>query len=68
MKVGNLVKVIKNDMSLIIKTPGPKDNKFFNQIGIITNILTGFNYPCWYEVLFPAGFYTVRIDSIKVIK
>ena len=32
MKVGDLVKVVKNDMSLVVKNPGPKDNKFFNKI------------------------------------
>ena len=71
MKVGDLVKVITNDMSLIIKNPGPKDNKFFNQIGTIIKVHkndgTIFNPVDWYGVLFPAGYYDVCSYAIKVI-
>jgi len=38
VKPGDLVKVVKNDMSLVVKNPGPKDNKFFNQIGTIIKV------------------------------
>tara|TARA_Y100001973_G_C5149656_1_gene307376 strand:- start:13 stop:312 length:300 start_codon:yes stop_codon:yes gene_type:complete len=70
MKLGDLVKVIKNDMSLIIKNPGPKDNRFFNQIGTIVGIYDPApwekNNP-WYEVLFPAGYYDARASALEVI-
>ena len=69
MKVGDLVKVIKNDMSLIIKSPGPKDSMFFDQIGTIIKAYqpaVGCLNP-WFGVLFPAGYYEVRADAIEVI-
>ena len=66
MKVGDLVKVIQNDMSLVIKKPGPKDNKFFNMLG---TILKKNNYRlfAWYDVLFPSGIYEAREDAIEVV-
>lgn len=66
MKVGDLVRIIKNDMSLAIKKPGPKDNKFFNMLG---TILKKHNYRvfAWYDVLFPSGIYEVREDAIEVV-
>tara|TARA_B100000131_G_scaffold310920_1_gene343115 strand:+ start:313 stop:543 length:231 start_codon:yes stop_codon:yes gene_type:complete len=70
MNVGDPVKVIKNDMSLVIKTPGVKDNKFFDKIGTITNLVaedfSGGLFK-WYGVLFDSGFYVVREDAIEVI-
>ena len=66
MKVGDLVKVIKNDMSLVIKTPGPKDNRFFNQIGTIVNVKDARLFR-WANVLFPAGLYAAREDALEVI-
>lgn len=70
MKVGDLVKVIKNDMSLVIKSPGPKDNNFFNQIGTIVKIYEPADWEIenpWYGVLFPAGYYEARHDALEVI-
>ena len=70
MKVGDLVKVIKNDMSLIIKSPGPKDNKFFNQVGTIVKIYDPADWEVlnpWYGVLFPAGYYEARADALEVV-
>jgi len=70
MKQGDLVRVVKNDMSLIMKYPGPKDNKFFNQIGTIVKVYDPARWKVsnpWYDVLFPAGFYHARADAIEVI-
>ena len=70
MKVGDLVRVVKNDMSLVIKSPGPKDNKFFNQIGTIVKVYDPAKWELfnpWYGVLFPAGFYDARSDAIEVV-
>tara|TARA_A100001015_G_scaffold296932_1_gene377830 strand:+ start:1155 stop:1373 length:219 start_codon:yes stop_codon:yes gene_type:complete len=68
MKVGDLVKVVENDMSLVIKTPGPKDNKFFDQIGTIVSSGTQpFLYQQWFKVLFSSGIYEARSDALEVI-
>ena len=67
MKVGDLVKVIKNDMSLVIKSPGPKDNKFFDQVGTIIKIYEPVNIGPWFKVIFSSGCYDVRADAIEVI-
>ena len=67
--LGTLVKVIQNDMSLVIKNPGPKDNKFFNQIGTIVKIYDPEHLGYyWYGVLFPAGYYEARTDALEVLK
>ena len=68
-KINDLVKVIKNDMSLVIKHPGPKDDEFFDQIGIIIKRLTVESWVAlnWYGVLFQSGYYEVRHDAIEVI-
>ena len=71
MKPGDLVRVVKNDMSLIIKNPGPKDNKFFNQVGTVIKVYDPKKWDLfseWYGVLFPSGYYNARKDSIEVIK
>ena len=72
MKVGDLVKVIKNDMSLVIKSPGPKDNKFFNQVGIVIKVHDpekGYEADNpRYGVLFPAGYYDARRDALELIR
>ena len=71
MKVGDLVKVIQNDMSLVIRNPGPKDNKFFDQIGTIVKIYEPATWETsrpWFGVLFPAGYYEARADALKKIE
>ena len=70
MKVGDLVKVIKNDMSLVIKTPGPKDSRFFDQVGTIVKFYEPAPWEVknpWFGVLFPAGYYEARADALEVI-
>ena len=74
MKVGDLVKVIRNDMSLVIKKPGMKDNRFFDQVGVILDVChlepcrchfeTGMKY---WVVQFPAGIYEAQTIAIEVI-
>tara|TARA_B100001250_G_C19619622_1_gene708767 strand:- start:451 stop:672 length:222 start_codon:yes stop_codon:yes gene_type:complete len=73
MKKGDLVKVIKNDMSLVIPSLAssqPKNNFFFGQIGIIIEIYDPaaweVNNP-WYTVLFPAGYYDARRDALELL-
>ena len=71
MKVGDLVRVIQNDMSLVIKKPGPKDNKFFDQIGTIVKAVKpnyGSSFIPWFEVLFSCGYYEARKDALEKIK
>ena len=74
MNVGDLVRIIKNDMSLVIRQPGPKDNKFFNQIGTIVerignNDMDPYDVHCsaWWGIQLPTGYYLVRSDAIEVI-
>ena len=67
IKVGDLVRVIENDMSIVIKTPGPKDNKFFNQVGTVVAVVNGYSLLSWFLVLFPAGRYHTREDAIESI-
>ena len=69
MKVGDLVEVIKNDMSLVIRNPGPKDNKFFNHIGLIVEFYDPaiWGGQPWYGILFPVGYYEARADALKVV-
>ena len=31
---GDLIKIVKNDMSIVMKNSGPKDNKCFNKVGV----------------------------------
>tara|TARA_B100000287_G_C20243541_1_gene627115 strand:+ start:260 stop:472 length:213 start_codon:yes stop_codon:yes gene_type:complete len=68
MKSGDLVSVVKNDMGLVIKCPGPKDNGFFNQTGIVIKE-SDYKYRLysWYLIMFPSGIYEAREDAIKVI-
>ncbi len=70
MKVGDLVKVVKNDMSLIIKAHGQKDNLFFNQVGTIIKVYEPAQWEVenpWFGVMFPAGYYEARQDALEVI-
>lgn len=70
MQVGDLVKVIKNDMSLVVKRPGPKDNKFFDQIGTVIKIYEPAKWEVanpWYGVLFAHGYYEARKDALMLI-
>ena len=70
MKVGDLVRVVKNDMSLVIKTAGPKDGNFFNQIGTIVKVYEPKQWQVilsWYGVLFPSGYYNARRDALEVV-
>ena len=72
MKCGDLVRVVKNDMALVISRDGFKDNKFFNKIGTIIKSWDkskwqGIPYS-WYEVMFSSGIYSVREDAITEVK
>ena len=69
MKIGDLVKVIKNDMSLVIKFP-IKDNLFISQFGTIIHVYDRKKletFYSWYGVIFPAGYYEAREDALEVI-
>ena len=66
MKSGDLIRIVKNDMSLVHNEYGPKDNKFFGQFGVI---LSSHNYSRrWYRINLPAGIYFARGDSIEIIR
>jgi hypothetical protein len=68
MKAGDLVRVVKNDMSIVIKNPGLRDDKFYDKQGIILKkINENFRIYFWYLVLFPSGIYEAREDAIEVI-
>ena len=69
MKVGDLVKVIENDMSLVIPISGMKNNRFFDQVGIIlsrSEVYRG-EWCEWWLVQFPAGLYEASYNAIEVI-
>ena len=71
MRVGDLVKPTDNDMSLIVPIRGLKDNKFFNQIGLVLQKVDGprrsWISGAWWIVKFPAGIYEVRQDAVEVL-
>ena len=73
MNIGDIVKVVKNDMSLVmpcIVGSLPKNNLFFNQIGIIISVYDPAAWEVnnsWYTVLFPAGYYEARLDALELI-
>ena len=68
MKVGDLVKVIKNDMSLVIPVSGIKNSRFFDQVGIILSKARWTGEWCeWWIVQFPMGLYEASFDAIEVI-
>ena len=70
MKIGDLVKVIENDMSKIFPIEGLKNNRFFDQIGVIIE-----EPDYWFPirrhnrwvVQFPAGIYHACEGAIEVI-
>ena len=66
MKSGDLIRIIKNDMSLVHREQGPKDNKFFGQFGVVLSV---HDYSRrWYTISLPAGIYFARRDSIEVMR
>ena len=81
MKAGDLVRVIKNDMSLAFNARTKmKDRKFFHKVGIILDAYHDINlirhmpawrethieYP-WYDVYFgSSGIYHIREDVMVV--
>lgn len=70
MSVGDLVRVVKNDMSLVIRSPGPKDSLFFDQFGTIVHVYEPAEWEytrSWYGVLFPSGYYEARADALELI-
>ena len=70
MKVGDLVKVLDNDMSKIIPVQGLKNNRFFNQIGMIIDrprLSSGRKIGDRWIVQFPSGIYQACEDAIEVI-
>jgi len=70
MQVGDLVKVIENDMSKIIPVQGLKNTRFFNQIGMIIDrprLSSGRKIGDRWIVQFPSGIYQACEDAIEVI-
>ena len=72
MKIGDLVKIIKNDMSLAHPITGTKNNHFFNKVGTIVDIIEQYTkyvneYSLWYDVMFDSGIYRVREDALESI-
>jgi len=65
MKSGDLIRIVKNDMSLVHREQGPKDNKFFDQFGVVLSI-HDYNRR-WYTISLPAGIYFARGDSLEVV-
>ena len=68
MKPGDLIRGIKNDMSLIIKQEGMKDSLFFDGMGTIIKEFPETKWHltyAWYNVLFPSGIYSAREDAIE---
>jgi len=65
VKSGDLIRIVKNDMSLVHRERGPKDNKFFDQFGVVLSI-HDYNRR-WYTISLPAGIYFARGDSLEVI-
>jgi len=71
MKIGDLVPVIKNDMSLVIRKGDAKDSLFFNSTGTILTVHEGMTLHIphvWYDVLFPSGVYCAREDAIAFLE
>ncbi len=81
MKTGDLVRVIKNDMSLAFNAKTKmKDRKFFYKIGMIVDVYSEINMTLheniwrksliqhsWYDVYFGSiGIYHVREDILVV--
>ena len=81
MKAGDLVRVVKNDMSLAFNAKTRmKDKKFFNRTGIVIDIYQDLNLRrrgdgwvrdhiqySWYDVYFGSvGLYHVREDILVV--
>ena len=71
-KVGDLVKIVKNDMSLAMAMGRMKDDRFYNQVGTVLSVreeMASFslNMFRWYEVLINGEIYEVRYDAIEVI-
>ena len=66
---GDLIKIVKNDMSIVMKNSGPKDNKCFNKVGVVLR------YQCyglpgskqWFAVSLPSGIYLAREDAAEAI-
>lgn len=68
MKIGSLVRVVKEDRSLVIKTPGPKDFGFRGKIGIIVDQIQNRRIFQWWEIWFPeSGIYETREDAIELV-
>ena len=68
MKVGDLIKPIKNDMSVIIRMDMQfKDNLFFDNYGIIIDRLETTTWKLWFIVTFPSGIYAARHDAIEIV-
>jgi len=70
LKIGDLVKVVDNDMSKIVPLKGLKNNHFFDQIGVIIEEpdfwfpIRGYNR---WIVQFPSGIYHAAESAIEVI-
>ena len=77
MKVGDLVQPIDNDMSLVLPVNGPKNNRFFDQVGIVLEKIEysglargrrgSWINGGWWVIKFPAGLYEARRDALEVI-
>ena len=70
MKTGDLIRVVKNDMSIVMKVNGPKDKMFFDQVGTIVKVYDRDEWTTlfsWFKVLLPTGLYEARQDAIEVV-
>ncbi len=70
MKPGDLVKVVKNDMSLSFNSTGDRDRKFFSKIGIVVDKYSALTEKWtreWYDVIFDVGIYHIREDALEII-
>jgi len=71
MKAGDLVRIIKNDMSLSFNSDGQRDRLFFSKIGIIVDKYSALKKEVWsrgwFDVMFDIGIYHVREDALEII-
>ena len=68
MIVGDLVRIVKNDMSLVHPSRGEKNNKFFDQIGTVVKVYERQRWDTlfsWFRILLPAGLYEAREDTLE---
>jgi|APSaa5957512493_1039668.scaffolds.fasta_scaffold135186_1 hypothetical protein len=72
MKTGDLVKIVKNDMSLSYNPAGLKDKLFFDKIGIVIDKYSALRNEAWkseewFDIMFDTGIYHVRKDALEIL-